>query len=713
MGNVTLTNRETGVDEVHDESEVPALLASKKYIAPQAIAVRQFGEDNFASPDQVAQQGATAETIDPTKAVVAQAHQERKTENTGVVAAGKALGGGFVHSLTMGAVSPFQDEREFNQGADVAGQVAGVVAPLFAGDVAGLAGLAADPLSIEHAGASLSSSMLYGGELGEGAGAAERGLAKAQGALSDAADAHAAQAAVPADLAGLDKPGLKGAEQTELGRIEQERAPLRQQLADDIRGFRDDNGAKKVFLVGQDGAKSAAGEQVEGMKALAARASKADKSLRALYDDPIGFAQKPEAALKGLRMQQSAFEEMIAKEPELRTAFAGDETGARAAALDALPGQLEKNKALQQRIAELTAEPSSPRLTAIGAARDALSAPKPVPPPVPEAGLPQRMLEGSVFGAAAGLMHSLPIPGSSVAAHVVGAKAASFASDLVFGKLGKTIAASTGKAADVADAVVNTGAKVTRSAIPLATTTLGAVRYAAPSSAATAAAAEPKDLSGLFAKRSAEVKSQTAYDEAGYPRMTPPARAAVAERLAPVRAVSPVLADRLETMAARRIEYLSAALPRMPDIAAIPAGLATWQPSNMEMRTWARKAAAVEDPAGVERRIIDGSLTPEDVEAYRAVYPQRAQALTQAVLGKVAEGGKSIPFQRRLALSMFTGQALDPALDPRILSVLQGQYAKEDGSQGGTQSPTPKPAFGSVKVPDYTASEKREMGDGT
>jgi len=42
------------------------------------------------------------------------------------------------------------------------------------------------------------------------------------------------------------------------------------------------------------------------------------------------------------------------------------------------------------------------------------------------------------------------------------------------------------------------------------------------------------------------------------------------------------------------------------------------------------------------------------------------------------------------------GVAVDPAMDPRVLAVLQSTYAAEDGTDGGAQAPPVKPHFGAL-----------------
>jgi hypothetical protein len=183
----------------------------------------------------------------------------------------------------------------------------------------------------------------------------------------------------------------------------------------------------------------------------------------------------------------------------------------------------------------------------------------------------------------------------------------------------------------------------------------------------------------------------------------------MAARLAPLKASSPILADRIETIAAAKLAFLSSIMPRKPDIHGIPTGPDHWTPSDLQMRSWARSVSAAEDPHGVEERLVHGTVTPEDAAAYHAIYPERAEALKQQILTELPKLQKSLPYARRLSLSIFSGVAVDPAMDPAILRVLQSGFANDDGSPM-TNAPMPSPQFGSVKNDVGTLSQQREAG---
>lgn len=396
----------------------------------------------------------------------------------------------------------------------------------------------------------------------------------------------------------------------------------------------------------------------------------------------------------------------------------GDDAAAfakREAALDSIPAALERNRALQARLANVTGEVTSPRLSAIANAKDVLATGAAKQP-----GMIEKAVSGLSFGKASGATAAVgtaiggPLGGLvGMAAPFVGARAAKFVTDRVFGRVAGATAETTARVTAGIDAFVNATAKASRAAPVLATKVLAAVRYAPSSDAPAATAPATPAASALataYRARADEIRAQVTPGPTG-PTMRPEARARVAAHLAPIAAASPLIADRLETLAARKLEFLATKLPVRPDIGGMQFGPDRWQPSDMQMRTFARYAAAVEDPHAIVERLADGSITPEDAEAMRTVYPEMHADITRQIVERLPTLRAQLPYQRRLALSFFSGAPVDPAMDPRVLASLQGNFINEPGSDGGTQAPTPQPQFGSVKAEKPTPAQSRNAGD--
>lgn len=592
--------------------------------------------------------------------------------------------------------------------------------------------LSDDPLTVDHIVSTLSSNTLLGAGAGGLAGGATylggKLLTKAADKLAEASAARTALSEVPEDLAGLDEKGLREAATAEKANLkaqadaeraalEDARVPQRAQLADDIKALHADLAKERPVysaLLDSD-AKSLnpALKDIEGVSDARVQLAKSFKSIRAGLDSPISLARDATSMIRPLEQRQAALEVMQAKSGEIRAALGDD---ARAAALDHVDSALADTKEQIARIQSLSkATPvasdklavltsgTSPRLEAIEAARDALKK-------APELGIIGKGAKGAAFAGGTALAHM--IPGVGIAAPFVG-KYASDAVGKLFERLAGDTAASAGKMAEAAKTFLSTASeKAPAVAATTATHVLSNVRFGLE-------AAQPQRSTGnaladAYHARSAELRQQTQYDQTGQLVMRPEARQALAQRLSPIAAVNPVLADRIETSVARRTVYMASKLPKRPEVGNMQIGPDNWRPSDMAMRSWARTVRACEDPAGVEARLSHGAVTPEDAEAYRVCYPERFAALQQSIMLAAPKLNNTLPIAKKVSLYVFTGIPTMPTLQPNVLQVLQGNYANEKGSEGGTQAPRPMPEFGAMGSPRSldkpTAAQRREIG---
>lgn len=616
--------------------------------------------------------------------------------------------------------------------------------------------LSDDPLTIERIGSTLSSHMLLGGAIGAGSGAlgklAERGIARAKGALDNAAGRLGQTGGeIADDLAQLDAKGLRAAEDAEREILAKAQVTQRGAAADEIatyhRTLRDAN----PWAV------------VEGE--ASAELAKANANLRRSLGNKAGLAENPARAMDALQRTEQALQSTIDNATEVAEKLAarnakfatkieaeiatakGDEIalsgplgrrfaafdgvkaprtgevvankarageflealrngtikGSEDAALAKLPELLDANRSLQQRIrssmapkAELTSE----RLAQIADAKDALSAGG-----RGGRGVGEQLVQGSTFGAVTGALSAIPVIGQVPGlASLIGAKASNAIAEILSGRFGKVAAGVAERSSKAVSTFLDVATKVAPKVPVLATKILGEVRYARSRDDDSSST---KSLGAVFKARAAELRSQTEYSPAGVPVMREAARMQMETQLDPIRAVSPLLADRLGQLAARRVEFLASKLPRRPDIEGIQFGPDTWKTNEMEMRQFARYAAAVEDPGGVEERLASGKVVPEEAEAYRAVYPERYAAIVADILTELPTLRKKLPYSRRLALSIFSGVAVDPSMDPAVLRVLQSGFEEEPGTEGGMQPPTAQPQFGSVKAEEPTPAQER------
>lgn len=598
--------------------------------------------------------------------------------------------------------------------------------------------LATTELERERAAASLGSNVLFGAAVGGGIGAGSElvatGVRRAKKLADDLGERMAKRAEVSSEVAALDKEGLlalKRERGAAIGReaVEDAKAILDDQTAwralsdDDAsilqkarRKLRDDitNNAKltserpsnllRPLYQEEEVLRKAIANSDTLLKEAAERESRLIKTLDDHISDfkkPVRF-RKQEGAIFGSVFDRKVNKKGVLLDKPSLEAFRdrlsnGAYRRVQAEGLEGLPEILDANMAIQAKVKSVV-EKTAPGMVEIESALDALKGGG-------KKGIVEKTAENAVYGGAVGALSAvMPFP----AAAMVASRVSERITDLVLGRMGKGAAKAAKSTKAVVDQFVDVGAKTLQKTPPLATKVLAGVRYADETPPISAAL--PKaTLVREYKAREAEIYSQVTRGPGGI-TMRPQARMKLAERLSGVRAASPELADSLETIANRKIAFLAEKLPKRPDFMEHSVGPDSWHPGNSEIRAFARYMAAAENPAGVEERLADGTITPQDVEAYRTVYPERYNALRNDIAARLPELQETLPMAKRMALSIFTGLHVEPSLEPSIFERIQAQFSDEPGTQGGTQAPQAQPnfgAFGSVRSQEKTRSQKR------
>jgi len=361
-----------------------------------------------------------------------------------------------------------------------------------------------------------------------------------------------------------------------------------------------------------------------------------------------------------------------------RLGVEGDTRGMKA--MEALPGLLEKNRALQARI-DLQLSAAKPSL-----GQDMVTQ------------MTQNVAFTTGLGAATAI--GAPMPLALVGAGALGRWAGKLAS----GRLAKAGEEAATRMAGAVDRLLGVTAAAAPRAPMVASKVLSAVAFGPTEEKKRRYRGSSSErLVAAYRDREREIRAQTRSVN-GALKMTAEARMELGRTLMPIAAVSPRLAYLMEQNAAERIEYLASKLGKRPDLPGASVMQEYWRPSKMEIRSFARAVAAVEDPVSVLERAAAGAITPEDGEALQRVYPNLLSEVQQRIVETLPALRKKLDYKQRLSLSILTGVPVDPALDPRILKRLQDMFAAEPG--GGFEAPKAQPQFGSVRRPDATPAQE-------
>lgn len=140
-------------------------------------------------------------------------------------------------------------------------------------------------------------------------------------------------------------------------------------------------------------------------------------------------------------------------------------------------------------------------------------------------------------------------------------------------------------------------------------------------------------------------------------------------------AAAPVVAGQAVNTLLNGVKFLHGKMPKNP-YANMPESIAPkWEPSPADLDRFNRYKEAVESPAKALKNMANGYVSPEQVEAIKAVYPAIYADLQQKIGERLAEWKKPLSYSQKLALSNIVGPSA-LAMSPQQVQLLQSATAK-------------------------------------
>ncbi len=136
----------------------------------------------------------------------------------------------------------------------------------------------------------------------------------------------------------------------------------------------------------------------------------------------------------------------------------------------------------------------------------------------------------------------------------------------------------------------------------------------------------------------------------------------------------------------RGAKFLDSKAPKSPYEGMPEAVAPQWQPSQVELDRFNRYREAVENPAKALQNMANGYLSPEQVEAMKAVYPRLYSDLQQKLAERLASLKKPLNYQQKLSLSLIMGPTA-LAMNPQQVQVLQQVQASAGPQSGAMRKP--------------------------
>ena len=218
--------------------------------------------------------------------------------------------------------------------------------------------------------------------------------------------------------------------------------------------------------------------------------------------------------------------------------------------------------------------------------------------------------------------------------------------------------------------------------------TSAGARVAARVGTAATAAARSEDSRRRYLARSRRIERDLADPAAASERLAASTRE--------LERAAPSVAAEVHAAAARGQQHLAETLPQGRRLAGQLFGARTQpQPSPEQMRAWMRRADVVDDPLTVLDSLRRGTISREEVETLRAVYPALHARIVEEATRQIMDAGAPLSYQDRIRIGILLGITSDPSLDPETLATLQATYYQQTTEQPSPQRTQPAPRVAS------------------
>lgn len=228
--------------------------------------------------------------------------------------------------------------------------------------------------------------------------------------------------------------------------------------------------------------------------------------------------------------------------------------------------------------------------------------------------------------------------------------------------------------------MLDTGSKAVRATTPKAASLAGALSVQLMP--AIDGSKRPKKTDDVYAAYDARMDELA---RAGQPGAI---RDAIASR---VQTSDPALLDSIVDAKSRGLQFLADKAPKQTVLPALLKGDGPWKPSKVALATWSRYVQAVDDPASVLEDVARGNaVTPEAAETLRTVYPSLYAEAQKTLLQEARTLEATVPYTRRITLSILFHVPADATMAPSHLQFLQADESPSPAMPTG-QGPAAPP----------------------
>lgn len=179
---------------------------------------------------------------------------------------------------------------------------------------------------------------------------------------------------------------------------------------------------------------------------------------------------------------------------------------------------------------------------------------------------------------------------------------------------------------------------------------------------------------------------------------------------------APKTAGELSRVAVSAMNFLSSKAPKS---SASPGFLDAYKPikmpSSIDMSKFERYLSAISKPASVMKNIQDGTVTRDEMDAFKTVYPSMFHELQNQLVQKLPEMAQNMPYNRRIQLGMLFGVAADQSMQPGNIMGLQGNFGSSQSGQEQNNEGAVNPSQGGMSKLNFADRERtptQEVAEG-
>src|SRR5271166_366620 len=142
------------------------------------------------------------------------------------------------------------------------------------------------------------------------------------------------------------------------------------------------------------------------------------------------------------------------------------------------------------------------------------------------------------------------------------------------------------------------------------------------------------------------------------------------------------------------------------------------QPSQASLAAFKKTLTIAQQPMSVLKLIKDNTITPQDIQTLKTIYPDYYVKMSKDILQQVAEynaAGETMPYAMKQSLSMFLGEPLDSSMTPSSILAAQPMPKTPPQPQGAKMGKKGTSTLGksnsSYRTPNQTAEADRSSRD--